>query len=86
MAFTQRPLCTSQEKITGRSAEFIEKVEQSWKWPQQAGTDDAFSDPEECDERVACRVAAYCDSLVGMDKSARSKIMAAEASCRVGRN
>ena len=40
-----------------------------------SGHDDAFSDPEECDERVACRVAAYCDSLVGMVKSARSKIM-----------
>ena len=66
--------------------EFLEKVEQSGKWQQQACTTMFLLIPEECCESEADCADAHVDTFVGGCESARSGKVAAEVSCGVGRN
>ena len=65
--------------------EFLEKVEQSGKWPQEACTTMFFLIPKNVTSE-ADRAHANVDSLVRSLESTRSGEVAAEVSSRMGRH
>ena len=68
----------------GDMVKFLEKLEQCWRWPQQACTT-IFLDSEERHKRTAhCTSPTMHDSLVGSSAYARGFEVAAEVSCWVG--
>ena len=62
----------------GEMVEFLEKVAQSGKWPQQSLHDDVLLDSEECHERETDRADADVDTLVGSFESDGGDEVAAE--------
>ena len=74
------PLDLTKE-TRGENVEFLEKVEQSGKWPQQACTTMFFLIPK----NVTNCADSDVDSLVGRPGSTRSGEVTAEVSRRVGR-
>ena len=66
----------------GDMVKFFEKLEQCWRWPQQACTT-IFLDSEERHKRMARCTSAYHDSLVRSCAYARGFEVAAEVSCWV---
>ena len=70
----------TRPKKKRKNVEFLEKVQQSGKWPQQVCTTMLFLIPENVtSERPSC-AHANVDSLVASLESARSGQVAAEVS------
>ena len=64
----------------GEVVEFLEKVGQCWRWPQQACTTMFFLIPK-CRERASHCADDYDDSLVGSPACARGCELATEMPC-----
>ena len=78
------PLDLTKE-TSGEIVEFLDKVEQSGKWPQRARTTMSLLIPKNVTSETDC-ARANVDSLVGSFKSARSGEVAAEVSRGLGRH
>ena len=77
---TPKVLLDLTKETRGDTVEFLEKVEQSGKWPQQACTTMFFVIPKNVtSERANCAFADV-DPLVGSLASTRSGEVAAEVS------
>ena len=69
---------TASSPTRGEIVEFLEKVAQSGKWPQQSMHDDVLLDSEECHERETGRADADVGTLVGSFESDAGDEVAAE--------